>query len=330
MYVCGSQSGGDSSSPATLSLLSLNLSRPPFPHPQAAAPRAASSTPPSSAPWPSSCTATTQPWHLAALDWGDGTPDGDAAAGSVCAPPPPGARNLAGTRHGGACGAAVGAPKVALLFLTKGGMAHDAMWAAWLDAVGGVVPADCARAAACAAGGGGGGGGTAGGALLARLQEECAGGGDPLSRQGLFSVYVHVPKGGALASPAPGSPFTERTLIPGRVATEWGGFTLASATKALMRAALSDRANQRFALLSEACVPLYAPQVGRIERACFFFFFSTRPPSLSYERRSRPPSFPRPPPPHTPPFLPAHEHPIAWLNGRTHSHGPMKNTPPFF
>ena len=38
---------------------------------------------------------------------------------------------------------------------------------------------------------------------------------------------------------------------------------MASATKALMRAALADRANQRFALLSEACVPLYAPQVKR-------------------------------------------------------------------
>ena len=207
----------------------------------------------------------------------------------MCAPTPPGALNLAGTRHGGSCGAAIGAPKVALLFLTKGAMAHDAMWAAWLEAAAGTVPADCARAAACAADGGGSG--SEGGALLARLQQECAGDaskGDPLARQGLFSVYVHVPKGGSLTSTAPGTPFTERTLIPGRIATEWGGFTLASATKALMRAALSDKRNQRFALLSEACVPLYAPQVrrkkggrkerGREKQGCTlsFFFLSDR------------------------------------------------------
>ena len=175
----------------------------------------------------------------------------------------PGAGNLAGTRHGGGCGASIGSPKVALLFLTKGAMPHDAMWAAWLEGAAGLVAADCAADAACAEAGGG----TPGGAVLSRLQEECAAGTDPLSRQGLFSVYVHVPKGEALVSTAPGTPFTERTLIPGRVATEWGGFTLASATKALMRAALADRANARFALLSEACVPLYAPQVRvRMER----------------------------------------------------------------
>jgi hypothetical protein len=155
----------------------------------------------------------------------------------------------------------VRAPKVALLFLTKGAMPHDAMWAAWLEGAAGLVPADCAAAAGCEDG-----------SALARLRDECgvSGGGgkgtaalDPLYRQGLFSVYVHVPKGGALDSPSPGSPFTPRTLIAGRVSTEWGGFTLASATKALMRAALADPANQRFALLSEACVPLYSPQVRR-------------------------------------------------------------------
>jgi len=221
----------------------------------------ASLRPPSSS-WPPSCPPHTPAWHLAALDWGDGTEDGDAAGGRTCSGlAPSGAGNLAGTRHGGGCGASIGSPKVALLFLTKGAMPHDAMWAAWLEGAAGLVAADCAADAACAEAGGG----TPGGAVLSRLQEECAAGTDPLSRQGLFSVYVHVPKGEALVSTAPGTPFTERTLIPGRVATEWGGFTLASATKALMRAALADRANARFALLSEACVPLYAPQVSESE-----------------------------------------------------------------
>ena len=59
---------------------------------------------------------------------------------------------------------------------------------------------------------------------------------------------------------SPASRFS-KALIQNRVATEWGGFTLASATRALLRAALADPNNQRFALLSESCVPLYAPAV---------------------------------------------------------------------
>ena len=59
---------------------------------------------------------------------------------------------------------------------------------------------------------------------------------------------------------SPASRFS-KALIKNRVATEWGGFTLASATRALLRAALLDPNNQRFALLSESCVPLYSPAV---------------------------------------------------------------------
>jgi hypothetical protein len=236
----------------------------------------------------SACAAPPEPWHLAALDWGDGTADGDAAGARICAPAPAGAVNYAGGRHSGRCGAAAGIPKVALLFLAKGAMPHDAMWAAWLEAAAGLVPADCATAAACADP-----------AALPRLLAECgsaagapagtaaAAPADPLARQGLFSVYVHVPKGGSLTSSAPGTPFTDRTLIAGRVATEWGGFTLASATKALMRAALADPANQRFALLSEACVPLYSPQVKKT-RNCMWA--RVGPGAAS-------PFFPPPPPP---------------------------------
>ena len=59
---------------------------------------------------------------------------------------------------------------------------------------------------------------------------------------------------------SPASRFS-KALIKNRVATEWGGFTLASATRALLRAALLDPNNQRFALLSESCLPLYSPAV---------------------------------------------------------------------
>ena len=59
---------------------------------------------------------------------------------------------------------------------------------------------------------------------------------------------------------SPASRFS-KALIKNRVATEWGGFTLASATRALLRAALLDPNNQRFALLSESCLPLYSPAI---------------------------------------------------------------------
>ena len=39
----------------------------------------------------------------------------------------------------------------------------------------------------------------------------------------------------------------------------WGTFALVDATRALLRAALADPANQRFVLLSESGIPLYPP-----------------------------------------------------------------------
>ena len=40
---------------------------------------------------------------------------------------------------------------------------------------------------------------------------------------------------------------------------EWGSHTLVQATRELMRAGLADPLNQKFVLLSEACLPLYPP-----------------------------------------------------------------------
>ena len=51
-----------------------------------------------------------------------------------------------------ACGALVGVPKVAMLFLATKGFAHSAVWAMWFQQAGGLLPADCAAAAVCAAG----------------------------------------------------------------------------------------------------------------------------------------------------------------------------------
>ena len=50
------------------------------------------------------------------------------------------------------CGALVGVPKVAMLFLATKGFAHSAVWAMWFQQAGGLLPADCAAAAVCSAG----------------------------------------------------------------------------------------------------------------------------------------------------------------------------------
>ncbi len=49
------------------------------------------------------------------------------------------------------------------------------------------------------------------------------------------------------------------TDIAERVHVRWGTFALVDATRALLRAALADRANTRFVLLSESGIPLYPP-----------------------------------------------------------------------
>ena len=80
----------------------------------------------------------------------------------------------------------------------------------------------------------------------------------PLASQALFSVYTH-------AAPdwpgfAPGSLFAG-TLIPTRIAASWGGHDLVDVTRALLRAALADPRNTRFALLSESGIPIYPAPV---------------------------------------------------------------------
>ena len=167
---------------------------------------------------------------------------GEGAAGPDAPPPPPAAR-----AHSPSPSLA---RQVALLFLTAGTLPHAPAWEAWLDRAAGVVPADCAAAAACA-------GARAAAAARSALSTCDA------SAPSLFSVHVHVPLGVDLEVP-PASRFAA-AVVSDRVATEWGGFTLADATRRLLAAALADPRAQRFVLLSESCVPLYSPQVGGME-----------------------------------------------------------------
>jgi hypothetical protein len=102
---------------------------------------------------------------------------------------------------------------------------------------------------------------------VARLDRACgpaaaaasrSGPGGILSAQSLFSVYVHAAPD--YAGFAPDSIFSG-TLIETRIAASWGGHDLVDVTRALLKAALTDPRNTRFALLSESGVPIYPAPV---------------------------------------------------------------------
>ncbi len=61
--------------------------------------------------------------------------------------------------------------------------------------------------------------------------------------------------------------------IAGSIRTGWGEWSLADASRVLIRRALADPLNQRFIMVSESCAPLYPPGVVYQQ--------------LMYEKRSR-------------------------------------------
>ncbi|CAL1392589.1 unnamed protein product [Linum trigynum] len=72
--------------------------------------------------------------------------------------------------------------------------------------------------------------------------------------QGLYSIYIHSSPS-YVASPDE-SPLFRGRRIPSQVVT-WGKFNMVEAERRLLANALLDVANQRFVLLSEACIPLF-------------------------------------------------------------------------
>ncbi|PWZ10398.1 hypothetical protein Zm00014a_040169 [Zea mays] len=72
--------------------------------------------------------------------------------------------------------------------------------------------------------------------------------------QGLYSIYVHTDPSYA-GSPPEDSVFYGR-MIPSQK-TRWGDVSLVAAHRRLLANALLDVGNERFALLSESCIPLY-------------------------------------------------------------------------
>lgn len=150
------------------------------------------------------------------------------------------------------CESVLGMPKVALLFLIRDIIPHEDVWKVWLASAAGLVNTKCLKGLPCQ---------SFGSDYWNQVQAAC---GDNyrssnltvLQRQHMFSVYVHNwPNSTAFT---PDSLFYN-TEVVNRVETEWGGHSLAEASKILLRAALQDPLNQNFVMLSESALPLYPP-----------------------------------------------------------------------
>lgn len=110
----------------------------------------------------------------------------------------------------GSCDAALNHPKVALMFLTRGALPHEALWARWLDAAAGLLPLPCVAAAACGRGGGW--------AEIEKVKARCRASADRAAQR-LFSLYVHAPP--SFDGFAPDSPFAG-ALVKERYFTKAG------------------------------------------------------------------------------------------------------------
>ncbi|KAK9907953.1 hypothetical protein WJX75_000484 [Coccomyxa subellipsoidea] len=146
------------------------------------------------------------------------------------------------------CASAVDAiPRVALMFLTRGALWHEAMWREWFRHAAGLVPADVIRAGNCSS------------EMFSTMAAWCAVKGpleNAIGAQHLYSVYVHTQPG---FEGFPTDSLFFGTELPVHVKASWGGFDLVDATKALLRAALANERNKKLMLVSESCIPLYPP-----------------------------------------------------------------------
>ncbi|KAK9905675.1 hypothetical protein WJX75_004479 [Coccomyxa subellipsoidea] len=141
------------------------------------------------------------------------------------------------------CAAALGVPKVAIMFLSKAELFHESSWALWFQHAAGLLPVSSLREDP--AGDGDGDAGCDGGRVLLAQQWCSAGaqGNGVLQRQHLFSVYIHpLPDYGT---------FPEESIFWGR--------EIEDRIQASMLAAVRDPLNQKFVLLSESGIPLYPP-----------------------------------------------------------------------
>ncbi|KAI7839849.1 hypothetical protein COHA_006412 [Chlorella ohadii] len=157
----------------------------------------------------------------------------------------------------------LGIKKVALMFLTTRRLAHEKLWRLWLWDAANLLPLQALpalQAGLC------GGDATAADAFWQRLRRDCsvvppvvdAAGLGPteLPPQHLFTVYAHAPPD---YQGLDYQPMFAGRVIPSRLKTWWGDISILDAEKALLREALKDPLNERFALISDSDVPLYDP-----------------------------------------------------------------------
>eukprot|EP00884_Botryococcus_braunii_P000625 jgi/Botrbrau1/10563/Bobra.0343s0011.1 len=147
-----------------------------------------------------------------------------------------------------ACSGLLGIRKVALMFLTRGTLHHEATWRAWLQEASGLLPRNSLHAHGCNQ------------ETLDNVLSACTpdDGAPVLKTQYLFNIYVHV-SGSTRdwTGFSNGSVFFGRD-IPVRVVVQWGKHNMVDATRALLAFALADKTNEKFVLLSESGVPLYS------------------------------------------------------------------------
>lgn len=145
------------------------------------------------------------------------------------------------------CNNALNIPRVALLFLTRFDIFHEATWADWFKGASGLVPKTALRQQ---------GGGCSDKAVRSYCRVDAKA--PLLEQQFLFNVYAH---------PSPGfEGFSADSIfhghaIPDRLETTWNSYNMTDAVRLMMRHALRDPLAQYFAVLSDTGVPLYPPTV---------------------------------------------------------------------
>ncbi|CAL9115716.1 Core-2/I-Branching enzyme [Musa troglodytarum] len=72
-----------------------------------------------------------------------------------------------------------------------------------------------------------------------------------------YSIYIHSEPGFAFDRTTTRSPFFFGRQLQNSIRVVWGEATMIEAERLLLAVALKDPANQRFALISDSCVPLY-------------------------------------------------------------------------
>lgn len=162
------------------------------------------------------------------------------------------ALNFSALAGGASCDDLLLIPKVALMFLTPGKLAHERLWREWLEQSVGLLPTPSVIQYAQGSFG-------LRAEKLREVQAACL---PPVldrtrsvtERQYLFTVYVHTHP--AFRGYRNFSMFHNK-IIPNRIVAKRGHHSLTDAERLLLVEALKEPLNQQFLLISETSVPMY-------------------------------------------------------------------------